>query len=127
MTNAFDGLRPICRKYGLLPHEGQALLRCKAPADILGRIETWRDSQGLPANCPLTRGMLAQFIQEASPPVFPCGARVLVDGRDEAVVKQAFPNGSSSFLFAHYKVDIVGGDRNVAVGIDRVGVERGRR
>lgn len=53
---------------------------------------------------------------------FPPGARVLVDGRDAAIVKQAFPEGSSSFLFPHYKLDIVGGDKNVAVAMKRVGV-----
>lgn len=55
---------------------------------------------------------------------FPIGARVLVDGRDEAIVKQAFPEGSSSYLFPHYKLDFIQGDRNVAVAISRVGVER---
>lgn len=57
-------------------------------------------------------------------PFFPVGARVLVDGRDEAIVAQAFPEGSSSYLFPHYKVHFVGGDRNVAVAMKRVGVER---
>lgn len=56
--------------------------------------------------------------------VFPYNARVLVDGQDEAIVKQAFPEGSSSFMFPHYKLDFVGGDKNVAVGMHRVGVER---
>jgi hypothetical protein len=56
--------------------------------------------------------------------LFFVGARVLVDGRDEAIVMQAFPDGSSSFLFPHYKVHFVGGDRNVAVAIDRVDVDR---
>jgi hypothetical protein len=55
---------------------------------------------------------------------FPIGARVLVDGRDEAIVKQAFPKGSSSYAFPHYKVDMVGGDKNVAIKMDRVGVDR---
>lgn len=55
---------------------------------------------------------------------FPSGARVLVDGRDEAIVKQAFPEGSTSFLFPHYKLDIVNGDKNVAVNMKRVGVDR---
>jgi hypothetical protein len=55
---------------------------------------------------------------------FPIGARVLVDGRDEAIVKQAFPEGSTSYLFPHYKLDIIGGDKNVAVAMKRVGVER---
>ena len=56
--------------------------------------------------------------------VFPIGARVLVDGRDEAVVKAAFPEGSSSHLFPHYKLDFVDGDRNVAVSLKRVGVDQ---
>lgn len=57
---------------------------------------------------------------------FPVGARVLVDGRDEARVTQAFPEGSSSYLFPHYKVDFKGGDQNVAVAMKRIGVERKR-
>ena len=59
---------------------------------------------------------------DAPAPIFPVGARVYVDGRDEATVAQAFPKGSSSFLFAHYKVHFTGGDRNVAVSMKRVGV-----
>jgi hypothetical protein len=57
---------------------------------------------------------------------FPSGARVLIDGRDEAIVRQAFPEGSSSYLFPHYKLDIVGGDKNVAVAMKRIGVDRVR-
>lgn len=55
---------------------------------------------------------------------FPIGARVYVDGRDTAIVNQAFPEGSASFLFPHYKVDFVNGDKNVAVAIHRVGVTK---
>jgi len=55
---------------------------------------------------------------------FPVGARVLVDGRDVAIVKQCFPEGSSSFLFPHYKLDVLDGDKNVAVKMSRVGVKR---
>lgn len=55
----------------------------------------------------------------------PVGARVIVDGRDAAIVRGAFPQGSSSYLFAHYKVDFVDGDRNVAVKIERVQVQQG--
>ena len=55
---------------------------------------------------------------------FPVGARVYVDGRDEAIVLAAYPDGSSSYLHPHYKVDFVGGDRNVAVPLSRVGVAR---
>jgi hypothetical protein len=69
----------------------------------------------------------AQFLRdelaaEIASTVFPVGARVLVDGRDEAIVKQAFPEGSTSFLFSHYKLDFIGGDKNVAVKMSRVGV-----
>jgi hypothetical protein len=55
---------------------------------------------------------------------FPVGAKVLVDGRDEAIVKQVFPLGSSSFMWPHYKLDFVDGDRNVVVALSRVGVDR---
>jgi hypothetical protein len=53
---------------------------------------------------------------------FPVGAKVFVDGKDKAVVKQYFPEGSSSFLFPHYKLDYVDGDKNVAVNSKRVSV-----
>lgn len=57
---------------------------------------------------------------------FPIGARVLVDGRDEAIVRAAFtsPVGSSSHPWPHYKLDFVDGDKNVTVHVSRVGVER---
>lgn len=48
----------------------------------------------------------------------------MLDGRDEAIVKQAFPEGSTSYLFPHYKVDVVDGDRNMAIAMSRVGVRR---
>ena len=49
----------------------------------------------------------------------PVGARAKVDGCS-VVVKAAFPKGSTSYLFPHYKVDFVGGDKNVAVKWERV-------
>jgi hypothetical protein len=56
---------------------------------------------------------------------FPVGACVLVDGRDEAIVSQVFPEGSSSFMFPHYRVRLVGGGpEQVAVKMDRISVER---
>lgn len=55
---------------------------------------------------------------------FPIGARILVDGRDEAIVKAAWPEGTTSHLFPHYVLDIVDGDRGVVVSMSRVGVER---
>jgi hypothetical protein len=57
-------------------------------------------------------------------PSFPVGARVLVDGYREAKVRGAFPSGSTSYLFPHYLVDLGPDDRNVAVHVDRVGVDR---
>ncbi len=56
-----------------------------------------------------------------NPKGFPIGARVLVDGVP-AIVKAYWPEGTSSFLFPHYKLDFIGGDRNVAVHVSRVGV-----
>ncbi len=52
------------------------------------------------------------------------GARAYLDGRYLVVVKAAYPQGSSSFLFPHYKIDMVGGDRNVAVSMDRIGIDK---
>ena len=50
------------------------------------------------------------------------GSRAYCDGRDEVIVRQVFPEGSSSYPWPHYKVDFVDGDRNVAVPLGRVGV-----
>ncbi len=57
---------------------------------------------------------------------FPIGARVLVDGRDEAIVAQVFPEGSTSLLAPHYCVRFVGGPAHeqVKVSMNRVGVDR---
>jgi hypothetical protein len=55
--------------------------------------------------------------------MFPIGARVLIDGQDEAIIKEVFPQGSTSFLFPHYKVDVIGGDRNVTVSMKRINVD----
>ena len=57
---------------------------------------------------------------------FPPGARVLVDGRDEVIVRQFFPTGSTGHMFPHYIVSFIGGDRNVAISVKRIGVERAR-
>lgn len=54
---------------------------------------------------------------------FPSGARILVDGVDEAIVKAAWPEGSWHYPWPHYKVDFIDGDRNVAVPWNSVGVE----
>lgn len=60
--------------------------------------------------------------------IFPPGATVYINGRVKAKVREAFPEGSTSYLHPHYKVDIQGGDHNVAVPFDQVGVtlKRGR-
>ncbi len=39
------------------------------------------------------------------------------------VVKEAHPDGCSSGLYPHYHLDITGGDHNVRVPLDRVGVD----
>jgi hypothetical protein len=57
---------------------------------------------------------------------FPNGARIYIDGKQEAIVKQAFLEGSSSFMFPHYKVDIVDGDKNVAIHAQRCSVDKVR-
>jgi DNA polymerase III sliding clamp (beta) subunit (PCNA family) len=66
--------------------------------------------------------------KKASKPrhVFPIGAKVLVDGQDEAIVRQAFPEGSHSLLGPHYVVRIVDGGEIQKVPMSRVGVERKR-
>jgi len=53
--------------------------------------------------------------------MFPIGARIFVDGRDEAIVQQAFPEGSHTHLFPHYKLKFLEGERNVVVATTRVG------
>jgi hypothetical protein len=58
---------------------------------------------------------------------FHSGAAVYIDGRDCARVREAFPEGSTSYAFPHYRVDIYDGDSNMAVRWDRVGIDkRGR-
>lgn len=57
-------------------------------------------------------------------PFFPPGARVYLDGVDEAIIRAVFPEGSMSFAFPHYRVDVVEGDRFVVIRLDRVTVER---
>ena len=53
---------------------------------------------------------------------FPSGAAVFIDGRDLAIVRAAFPEGSTSLQCAHYMVDFVEGDNGVKVAMCRVGV-----
>jgi hypothetical protein len=48
------------------------------------------------------------------------GVRVLVDEKYPAIVRMTFPQGSSSYLFPHAKVDFEKGDRNVAVALSRL-------
>ena len=55
---------------------------------------------------------------------FPVGARVYVDGRDEAVIAQVFPEGSTSLMAPHYCVRFKGGGgAQVKVSMKRVGVD----
>jgi|WetSurMetagenome_2_1015567.scaffolds.fasta_scaffold31626_8 hypothetical protein len=54
---------------------------------------------------------------------FPVGARVYVDGRDEATIAQVFPEGSTSLMGPHYCVRFKGGgNEQVKVSMKRVGV-----
>lgn len=55
---------------------------------------------------------------------FPVGARVLVDGRDEARIRACWPHGSHMQLGPHYSLDFIDGDKNVRVHYSRIGVGR---
>jgi hypothetical protein len=57
---------------------------------------------------------------------FPPGARVYIDGETIAKVREFYPGGSTAFMFPHYRLDVVGGDRNVAIAVSRVGVVSGK-
>lgn len=54
--------------------------------------------------------------------VFPRGAKVYVDGRTLVTVVDAFPRGSSSYAFPHYRLRE--GTETYVVSMDRVGVEK---
>jgi hypothetical protein len=56
--------------------------------------------------------------------IFPPGAKVYVDGRIEVTVVRAFPEGSTSYLFPHYRLRE--GTETYVVSMDRVGVEKKR-
>lgn len=56
--------------------------------------------------------------------MFSPGTLVLIDGKVKAKVNAYFPEGSMSYLFPHYKVDFINGDKNVAVSVDRVVVRK---
>ncbi len=55
---------------------------------------------------------------------FPIGAKVYVDGKYIATVRGAFPEGSTSAGFPHYKIDMKGGEKNIVVAMNRVSVEK---
>jgi hypothetical protein len=57
--------------------------------------------------------------------IFPSGAKVYVDGQYTAKVLQAFPQGSTSYLFPHYQVQI--GNETSVVAMNRVGVVKKKR
>lgn len=50
--------------------------------------------------------------------LFPVGAVVLVDGA-RVKIAQVFPEGSTSYMFPHYKVNFEDGDQNVAIALHR--------
>jgi hypothetical protein len=45
---------------------------------------------------------------------------VYIDGKDAAIIKAYFLEGSCFFMFPHCKVDFINGDKNVAVSLNRV-------
>jgi len=51
---------------------------------------------------------------------FKPGTCVLIDGTRAATVVQHFPKGSTTLSAPHYKINVEGGDRNVAVSVARV-------
>lgn len=58
-------------------------------------------------------------------PGYPPGARVLIDGEVEAIVRDWWPEGSSSYFFPHYTLRVVnGGPLDSAVHVSRVGIKR---
>jgi len=57
----------------------------------------------------------------APPAVLPRGATALLDGQRKVQIVDAFPEGSQSYAFPHYKVNIDG--EVTVVRMDRVGVE----
>ncbi len=60
---------------------------------------------------------------------FPSGARVLVDGRDEAIVGAHFPEGSTFRLYPHYQLRWPNASPGeyFYVPISRVGVKRAKK
>lgn len=69
--------------------------------------------------------VIKRAVRTVTPPIshFPSGARVYVDNRDLAIVREAFPEGSTSYAFPHYRIDFVDGDKSVAVKMSRVSVK----
>lgn len=58
------------------------------------------------------------------PDMFKFGARVYIDGQDEAIIQSAWPEGTYFHPWPHYKVNFINGDKNVVVNITRVGAEK---
>ena len=100
----------------MLAHHGLVRLAIDVPSRTVRRRET---SSRLACSDDQDR----QSYVPSTSHTFPIGARVLVDGRDEAIVAQVFPDGSTSLLAPHYCVRFVGGPPNeqVKVSMNRVG------
>lgn len=47
-------------------------------------------------------------------------SKVTIDGSTRATVHEHFPDGSTSYLFPHYSLNIVNGERRVVVASYRV-------
>ena len=53
---------------------------------------------------------------------FPIGARVLIDGAQVAIVREIFPEGSTSYAFPHYRLRCVGSMDDCCLALERVSV-----
>lgn len=122
MSDINDYIRYYRDELGYTPQQVRAALAPKLDEVKAALIRKTRDPN--PAVRAVAYSELQHEVFQPMKPTFPIGARVLVDGRDEAIVQQVFPMGSSSFAFPHYKVRFVGGDSNVAVALGRVSAER---
>jgi len=53
---------------------------------------------------------------------YPIGAKILVDGHRPAIIMEAYPEGSTSYLFAHYVLRFVGSTERTIIAMSRVGI-----
>ena len=114
------------------------VLPVEPPAPVLSVVNAYEDSPTVIVEAPPTIPVLdlgtlraeapapvndsTEAFARSTPGVFPVGARVLVTGYGErvAVVREHFPEGSTSYLFPHYVLRIDG--QKVVVSCERVSV-----